>query len=464
MGLNRVTIDQTTDAHPRDRHLRPDDDQDDRVVTTSFQDAAQAAARAVAEDSTSTGRVTVAWLTNDLQADQWNQWLQTIGHDIRQHYGRSSASSDAAALDSLSEPEVNFHAIESSVEMDLPVSVLTCSASVAHESLTPASGEAFGESSRERSQVRANESCANGSSCRNGSSELSMPSESSDPRLNSEDATLSPPQKRSRVSVSDEMSESSCSRIELSDSDSANDETTMLTSSYIDQDHSSMAHESLTSDDLSKSSRRNRLDVGGSRGLVAMPLYIEWRRVDKGKPYYTEKQYIYSGQAEPWMTNATLDDAQMGATDDSSCAMDAFNAAVGSVVLTRVTVGVRDGPINFDDPNGAPRKAVREAGFDLKSFGKKKPPSFETVLGQRSGVFMVEFYWRKQDGRDWHVVAVNCDQRRVFCNTLGVVPFHKIEVTNESLRTHKWVKNLFSVRSVHRVFRVLRLLPTTGRK
>ena len=97
------------------------------------------------------------------------------------------------------------------------------------------------------------------------------------------------------------------------------------------------------------------------------------------------------------------------------------------IALSRESVGVPEGPINFDDADGAPRRAVREAGYDLKALLKRgKPmPTFEVILGQRSGVFLVEFYWRKPGGGDWHVVAINCDQRRVFCNTLGVVPFHK---------------------------------------
>ena len=47
------------------------------------------------------------------------------------------------------------------------------------------------------------------------------------------------------------------------------------------------------------------------------------------------------------------------------------------------------------------------------------------VLGFDSGVFMVEFYWTNEGSGEsnWHVVAVNCDQRRLFCNTLGVIPF-----------------------------------------
>ena len=183
---------------------------------------------------------------------------------------------------------------------------------------------------------------------------------------------------------------------------------------------------------------------------MAEPCCLEWRRVDKGKPYSCEKQYAYSGCALPFSTDATLADDEMGATDDASCALDSFNAAVACRVLTREDVGVPEGPINFDNPVARPRQAVREAGYDLKAIVKrgKNQPAFDVILGQRVGVFLVEFYWRKAGARDWHVVAINCDQRRVFCNTIGVVPFHKLEVVNESATTHAWVRRQFFVRSV----------------
>ena len=81
------------------------------------------------------------------------------------------------------------------------------------------------------------------------------------------------------------------------------------------------------------------------------------------------------------------------------------------------------------------------------------------MLGQESGVFLVEFRWNKSStggSRDgsWHVVALNCDQRRVFCNTLGVVPFQTSKA-NESASTHDEVAAIFHVRSVNAVWRVL---------
>ena len=54
---------------------------------------------------------------------------------------------------------------------------------------------------------------------------------------------------------------------------------------------------------------------GGSGAMVAEPLYLEWRRVDKGKPHHHERQFAYGGKAQPFSTDATLDDDAMGATD-----------------------------------------------------------------------------------------------------------------------------------------------------
>ena len=78
------------------------------------------------------------------------------------------------------------------------------------------------------------------------------------------------------------------------------------------------------------------------------------------------------------------------------------------------------------------------------------------ILGFESGAFFVEFYWKRSDCAcaDWHVVAVNCDQRRIFCNTLGVIPFAAGK-SNESAKTHAKVCSRLHVVNVYRVWRVL---------
>ena len=85
-----------------------------------------------------------------------------------------------------------------------------------------------------------------------------------------------------------------------------------------------------------------------------------------------------------------------------------------------------------------------------------RPPKFEEVLGQQTGVFLYEYRWNKASAGAWRVVAINCDQRRVFCNTLGVVPFQMDKLKQkESAETHKQVARLFYRLSSVNVWRVL---------
>ena len=77
------------------------------------------------------------------------------------------------------------------------------------------------------------------------------------------------------------------------------------------------------------------------------------------------------------------------------------------------------------------------------------------ILGLVSGVFFVEFFWRnKSDDSDFHTVAVNCDQRRVFCITLGVLPFAAGK-KHKSAATHAQVAEDLKVVNVYRVYRIV---------
>lgn len=78
----------------------------------------------------------------------------------------------------------------------------------------------------------------------------------------------------------------------------------------------------------------------------------------------------------------------------------------------------------------------------------KHNPSMKAVLGFESGVYVIEFHWRHRitNKCNHHVVAVNCNQRRVFCNRLGVIVF-STNKQNEMARTHKKVcKHLYHPR------------------
>ena len=87
----------------------------------------------------------------------------------------------------------------------------------------------------------------------------------------------------------------------------------------------------------------------------------------------------------------------------------------------------------------------------------------QRVMKQDKGVYIAEFYWRGADGdSDFHVVAINCWLRCVFCNTLGAVPFRLGAdgrlAHAESAQTHDAVSRVFfRVHSMCRVWVVTRI-------
>ena len=114
-------------------------------------------------------------------------------------------------------------------------------------------------------------------------------------------------------------------------------------------------------------------------------------------------------------------------TDATLCALDGFNLGIGMSLLNRENISVPFHPtegISYDQM----RPAIEQLGYALDKLSVKKAsgkrnrhaPPFKQVLGFKSGVYICEFYWRIQETgkHDYHVVAVNCDQRHVFCNTL----------------------------------------------
>ena len=87
-----------------------------------------------------------------------------------------------------------------------------------------------------------------------------------------------------------------------------------------------------------------------------------------------------------------------------------------------------------------------------KSKKNKNAPSFEDVLAQPAGVFLINYVWHRGGESDWHVICVDCDQRRVLCNSFGIVIFKLKPPSNlkarESQKTHAAVKALFMVNLV----------------
>ena len=47
----------------------------------------------------------------------------------------------------------------------------------------------------------------------------------------------------------------------------------------------------------------------------------------------------------------------------------------------------------------------------------------QQLLLQPAGVYLVEFWYQKGSVEDYHVIAVNCSFRYLYCNTLGYIPF-----------------------------------------
>ena len=111
---------------------------------------------------------------------------------------------------------------------------------------------------------------------------------------------------------------------------------------------------------------------GGSGSYVSEPLAC-YRNIllshIPGKPFHSELQFPYEpkGQTTAFTTLNVLAEGAMR-TDDSSCALDAFNAGVGEPRLTRESVGVLSGPVNFVNPGvlaAIQRHASDRASFQL---------------------------------------------------------------------------------------------------
>ena len=156
-------------------------------------------------------------------------------------------------------------------------------------------------------------------------------------------------------------------------------------------------------------------------------------------------------------------------TDEKSCLIDAVNMAVNQPVLTRDGLGLTDEVmVNLSHDNVV--TALKTAKIALVSIkctnslpGKHStPPRLDQVLKQKSGVWIVDFVWNNTEGNGVaHAVAVNCDLRLVFCNTLGALPFSLAEtpgsyLLGETAATHKNVATRLGLRVVTRVWQVLK--------
>jgi hypothetical protein len=125
--------------------------------------------------------------------------------------------------------------------------------------------------------------------------------------------------------------------------------------------------------------------------------------------------------------------------------------------------GGADGPRAVNLGHERMVAAMKRRGHVLEPVGGKgRPPKLQRVLKQRSGVYLAEFHWINKEGeRNHHVVAVNCDLRLVFCNTLGALPFSLAGavgkwLVRESDETHDHIAERFHISMETRVWRVLR--------
>lgn len=147
-------------------------------------------------------------------------------------------------------------------------------------------------------------------------------------------------------------------------------------------------------------------------------------------------------------------------TDDLSCAIDALDMAIGPPsLLSRDALGLPFGGVNLGHPEVV--NALKTAGLYLRATRPsfEAQPSLEQVLKQKNGVYIVEFTWGDSVA---HTIAVNCNLRLVFCNTLGAVPFTLAGKTDsclerETAMTHANITKRFGVRRITRVWQVLRL-------
>ena len=115
-----------------------------------------------------------------------------------------------------------------------------------------------------------------------------------------------------------------------------------------------------------------------------------------------------------------------------------------------------DEPVPLHHP--AVQSLLSEQRIVLRPVGRGVSLTLPFFMQQAGGVFVVEFYWRKQladrvPSHNWHVIVVNCDWRMVFCNTLGAIPFSDI-FRKESKESHAKVSSRFSIQTINKVWGV----------
>lgn len=232
-------------------------------------------------------------------------------------------------------------------------------------------------------------------------------------------------------------------------------------------------------------SKRVRFATAGRRPTGEMPiestgefpLSVQAFLVEK-RMYLSEEMQVMLPQDAVLVSTSGLQPMDF-MQDALSCALDAFNLAVGRVILKRGCVHalpsprvraetddsdatftcccrpeIGPGPVRFSK-NQVLLKLIAEAGYRLKIVKPRgvRQLTLEYLIGQKLGIFLVEFYVQNRgeggasSNSAFHVVVVDCFRRLVLCNTVGVLPFN-LHARAESAVTHAEIRKRLRVRNV----------------
>ena len=174
-------------------------------------------------------------------------------------------------------------------------------------------------------------------------------------------------------------------------------------------------------------------------------------------------------------------DASADRSDASANPPADTSADLDCTATTPANYTAAAGPNPGAKPKGPKRKARmrggKHVGGSRRSGARNRAGSVPTMmqlLRQPGGVYLVEFRWenrktaeastKEETLSDWHIVAVNCSHRYIYCNTMGYIPFSccngdgDLRARGESVATHENVTGLLGdVHDIARVWQLCRL-------
>jgi hypothetical protein len=201
-----------------------------------------------------------------------------------------------------------------------------------------------------------------------------------------------------------------------------------------------------------------------SREVAGLATVIHW-----GWPPDTQFQYEQYEDgiqpSRPFLSGTALHFARIGEwyyplhslppeeryTDATTCFTDAVNIAVGRRILD---VGRRylqsHSPLVVSALANNGLRLV-EVLADNVAATTRRPPRMRELMGQPTGVFIICFQARNDDGVVGHAAVVNCIRRLIVCNTRGVRPFAGGAV-RETADTHLQTEKEFTIRRVLKAY------------